>query len=652
MRRSTLCFATAALTLLTLAAVPSPASACGGFFCNNVTLSPIYQAGERIVFARHDDQVAMHIEVMYSGDPTAFAWILPIPSTSTVVDGEAVPLEEIFGLSDQRLFDTLQNQTDPTFGRTLDFSEMEGGCTEREDSNGFFGFFGGGDVAMAGSTGAGADETNGVVVTQSANVGPYDAQLIEATSGQALFDWLNDNEYYQDPAALSLLEHYVDQDFAFIGIRLENGAGTGAIQPISLTLDETAPCVPLRLTSIAATPEMPMLVWVLGEGRAVPKNFIHAVVNEQALTYPGAANYVDVVTAAVDTASGRAWVTEFAGPSDTFAGQLLTVRDAGLSDVTLAAERFSELGNTFRNEPSYRTRVNAILQDVLADIPMPEGLIGYPRRQCSRSPGYEALYLCEPNGTHLTTEAEYRSDLTWYLGEGALDAGGPDVDAALESAKQRIYSEIFQPLVTIQALFDVPGLTLTRFFTTMDADEMTRDPIFSFNPDLPDIARDRSTAVDVWYEDDCTPWCQMTYPDGSEYVFACPPSVAWGGSVRLGPVPNAPALRRVELLEESGLPRVFGLAQVSEVDQILDLASATGPTLPAWFVLEEPAPEDPGADAPPKAFQPPQGDPGAPYSAEDAKGCAGGSGPSTPLWSLMALLALALTSRRRGQQAT
>ena len=32
------------------------------------------------------------------------------------------------------------------------------------------------------------------------------------------------------------------------------------IKPIALTMSEQAPCVPLKLTSIAATPEMPILV--------------------------------------------------------------------------------------------------------------------------------------------------------------------------------------------------------------------------------------------------------------------------------------------------------------------------------------------------------------------------------------------------------
>ena len=36
-----------------------------GFFCDAVTLSPIYQAGERILFSRDDTRVTMHIEIVY-----------------------------------------------------------------------------------------------------------------------------------------------------------------------------------------------------------------------------------------------------------------------------------------------------------------------------------------------------------------------------------------------------------------------------------------------------------------------------------------------------------------------------------------------------------------------------------------------------------
>ena len=61
-------------------------------------------------------------------------------------------------------------------------------------------------------------------------------------------------------------------------------------------------------------PGYPALVQVVGEGRAVPKNFIHAVKsNEQALTYP-VPSFLDVVTAAVDTVEPCLAVTSTHSP--------------------------------------------------------------------------------------------------------------------------------------------------------------------------------------------------------------------------------------------------------------------------------------------------------------------------------------------------
>lgn len=67
---------------------------------------------------------------------------------------------------------------------------------------------------------------------------------------------------------------------------LLNGTTIGDLRPISVTLGEEAPCVPLRLTAIAATVDMPITVYVLGPHRAVPKNNLHAVINPRALTWP------------------------------------------------------------------------------------------------------------------------------------------------------------------------------------------------------------------------------------------------------------------------------------------------------------------------------------------------------------------------------
>jgi len=566
---------------LSLLLTTNPVLACGGFFCDAVTLSPIYQAGERILFSRDDTTVTMHIEIVYAGDPTAFGWILPLAEIPTAQDGEPLPLDELLQISSQDLFDTLQNATDPTFAQNRSFEESED-CQDRRS--------GGGDMAMemsappmAGSTGD-DDEMGPVTVLQEAAVGPYDAQLIEAESGDMLFEWLNDQGYFQDPKSLPLLEEYVDKGFKFLGIKLQNGQDSGDIKPIALTMSEQAPCVPLKLTSIAATPEMPILVWVLGEGRAVPKNFIHAVVNEQALTYPGAQNYVDVVGAAVDTVEGRAWVTEYAqstsSEAGSFAGAFLDPRAEDFSSVN-AAESVSGVLNAMSNI-GYRWN-NPDVEDVLRNtLTKPEGLTGYPNGNCYWNGGGDQI--CDPDESHITTDDEFYGALDYWAQQVVVaEHWNTTIDLAM--LKTSLYEDVIQVRERIQALFDKDGVTLTRFFTTLDADEMTRDPIFSFNPDLPDVVLDRSAELTVWSDPDCQPWGIMQYPDGSQYTFDCNEFNCFGGTI--GPVPDAPALKWAQILEETGLPRVFDPAQAPQVDEVLDQTVAGGSTLPEQFVLEE-----------------------------------------------------------------
>src|SRR5687768_15708658 len=88
----------------------SLAHACGGFFCNGLVVTPVYQAAERILFQidPSDQTVRMSVQITYAGDPTEFAWIVPVPAEpdlSTDVDD---------------VFDMLADATRPTFTLTRD----------------------------------------------------------------------------------------------------------------------------------------------------------------------------------------------------------------------------------------------------------------------------------------------------------------------------------------------------------------------------------------------------------------------------------------------------------------------------------------------------------------------------------------------------
>ena len=106
-------------------------------------------------------------------------------------------------------------------------------------------------------------------------------------------------------------------------LKLRETADVGDLKPFRFTLPGTVPSIPLRMTSLAAEPEMSIVVWVLSDQRYEAKNWMNAEVDPADIrmvagTSPMKTNWTRLVAQAVDVAGGQAWVTEFAGSTDVF----------------------------------------------------------------------------------------------------------------------------------------------------------------------------------------------------------------------------------------------------------------------------------------------------------------------------------------------
>src|SRR5262249_11177200 len=96
-----------------------------------------------------------------------------------------------------------------------------------------------------------------------------------------------------------------------------------SIQPVVLKFSGSIPCVPLRLTAIAALADLQVNLWVLGESRAVPQNYLELTVNEARLDWlNGVTNYADLVKKAADEATGNAFIAEYGGTARIMDKQL------------------------------------------------------------------------------------------------------------------------------------------------------------------------------------------------------------------------------------------------------------------------------------------------------------------------------------------
>jgi hypothetical protein len=303
------------LVAVSLASMTS-AWACGGFFHDLDAVESVDQSGERILFDVHDDgRMSVYLEVSYTGQPESFAWILPTPETMSTDDLGTVPAE---------FFDELEQATAPRFVfPSSDDRRMSCGCLGAA----------GGDGNFRQDEGPG-----GVEVLGEAVVGHFAIQIIVASDLEGFMSWLDTNGYGSPPGAEGPLAHYIDNNFAFIGVQLVPEVPDGPIEGLVLHMNMGAPMVPIRLARIASVPLMPVLVYVLAEGPFRPDSYAELDFDYGQVRYDfdvGGTDYVTRLQSALgEIPDHHAFVTEFSGGTDRILGELADLGNAAYDVVS------------------------------------------------------------------------------------------------------------------------------------------------------------------------------------------------------------------------------------------------------------------------------------------------------------------------------
>lgn len=265
------------LALLLLAPAPA-ARACGGFFCTNV---PVDQSAERIIFAVNAGAgtIDAYVQINYTGSPDQFAWVVPVPNPPKV------------DVADMQLFTELDQITQPSYV-SPPFPE---------------------DCSIP----IPAAEAGGVNVFGQGSVGPYDYAIVGSADPQELVQWLRTNGYQITPAMEPLVAVYVQERMDFLAMKLQPNKETKDIQPIKMTYKSAKPMIPLRLTAVAANPDMAVITWILADQQAAPENYQAIAIPNDEIVFSifGGDNYRRLVSQHADQAGGRAFITEYAGPT-------------------------------------------------------------------------------------------------------------------------------------------------------------------------------------------------------------------------------------------------------------------------------------------------------------------------------------------------
>ena len=464
----------------------TPAHACGGTFCDTgPTAMPVDQTGENILFRISEGSVEAHIQIQIDPETTAeqFAWVIPVA---------ALPEFEV---GSQILFDNMLNGSVPSYGLNSQ-SESCGGGT------GDSGFTGGEDSdsdSDGDPTGDGDGDDNGVPeVVFEGQVGAFEVAVLDGGTVEGVMSWLDLNGYQQDPNAEPILAQYLEEEFLFVALKLGVESGVEEVHPIVIRYAGDEPCVPIRLTRIAASEDMEIRTFFLDDARVVPTNYRHVLVNPLKLNWlANANNYKEVITMAVDAdeANGNAFVTEYAGTN---------------SVISLAGV-YDNIWNTAPFEALLDSPVGAITE--LID----QGLLYCDPGECiALHPLLDPILAEFIPVPDQVSQGEYYSCLECY--PDLIDVAAWDAAAfAL-----RLDDRIFAPGLRARQLIQETSY-LTRMYTTISPGEMNADPVFAVNTTLPNVGRTRIAQR----FNACNGSTTVTLPDGRVVYFPPNAPVTW-----------------------------------------------------------------------------------------------------------------------------
>lgn len=507
---------------------PRLASACGGFFCQSV---PINQAGEQIIFRRDGNMVTAVILIQYAGAAEDFSWVLPVPGIPEISVGN------------DQVFSELELATRPQFNLEIVGSD----CPVDFD------FFG--DVSLAADPGVqlAPEAADSVTILEELVVGPFDIVVVTSDDAEALATWLADNDYDLSDRGEELIAPYVAEGMNFVAMRLRQDQGVGDLQPLIVEYMSPQPMIPIRLTAVAADPDMGVLVWLLGESRAVPTNYLAVEVNYTRLNwYSGTTSayvsYQGLVTAAMDEAGGQGFATDYAGTDiDSFVSQLTSsqvLRDELTRLAALSTNDFYRdiAFNFFFGQ-------SKILDIQRRRLPLPEG----------------------------------QDEFIYSVPELLADVFG---DEMLTTVKGLILGDLLDseviPLEETLTIFDNVRY-MTRLFTTLSPEDMTLDPVFDFNPDLGDQALVRNAKITLECLNDQTHW-QLelgsgTGRDGEVVIEGFGESPVFGFSGP--PTIDQPAVATTARVSSVGLPQL-----VTENDLGMATVGTPAQAAPSIFPIQ------------------------------------------------------------------
>lgn len=287
--RSKLAFA--ALSALTITGaftmLEGDAKACGGCFIP--TENPTVVTDHRMILSVAKDQSTLYDQIKYAGNPSSFAWVLPISGTVEV------------GLSSDIVFQSLDGSTQ------TQISPPPQNCPPPPDCGSQGGF-------NATAPSAGDDASGGgVTVTKREVVGPYETVQLKATDAGALAKWLAANGFNVPPDVQPVVDQYVTEMFDFLALKLVPGKSVQDMRPVRVTTKGSNVVLPLRMVAAGTGSTVGIGLWIVAEGRYETQNFPSFTIPTDEIAWDwtqSKSNYTEIRAQKTAAGGGKTWEVE------------------------------------------------------------------------------------------------------------------------------------------------------------------------------------------------------------------------------------------------------------------------------------------------------------------------------------------------------
>lgn len=282
-------------------------------------------------------QTVLWDQVQYDGNPSEFAWVLPVKKGAYI----EVSTDAWFEALDAA---TAVHVTSPPLDCPPPPGASGAGCGASEDLGGISAL----SENSIGEDGNHSNPADSVTVVHRGTVGPYETVTLATDVAGALNAWLTMHEYAVGADIQPVIDAYVAEDFDFIALRLKPDAGVREMKPVRVVTPGAGVTLPLRMVAAGTGASVGITLFVITEGRFATTNFPSAEISAADISWDHLtqkSNYAELRKATLGKESGRTWLSAYAKqgalleplPNPTSFGNVFYNVDQGTSSTIAEA---------------------------------------------------------------------------------------------------------------------------------------------------------------------------------------------------------------------------------------------------------------------------------------------------------------------------